>query len=355
MKIINFESSPLSYRYYGGDAGRKVGVVYDGADWMLKYPGPTRNMQGSVPSYTSAPLSEYLGSHVYEMLGIPVHETTLGIRDARIVCACRDFVADGTRLVEFRDLKNSLSDDEPGFSDAPSSGRSVILADVRAAINRHPLLHEIQGVNERFWDMFVVDAFIRNIDRNNTNWGVLTGNGQPRLAPVYDNGSSFFNKRTPRAIAEHLHDPDLLRRDVLDVRSCYLNDAGRPIAPLKYISSLQDDDCNQALDRFMAAFDPHKFDELLDSIPEQSLGITICTDEYREYHRQVIHQRYESVFVPAFEKMRSQRSAEPQEPQQARGGQKVRVLSSIKERAERRAQTSQTADQKTRGPRSAIR
>jgi hypothetical protein len=305
-EIANFEACEPSGRFYGGDAGRKIGVVYNGVNWILKFPGPTRHLEGSVPSYTSAPMSEFLGSRVYAMLGIPVHETRLGVSGGKLVCACRDFVPDDGKLYEFRDLKNSLSDDEPGFSEAPSSGRGVMLADVRAAIHRIPELRGIPRVGERFWDMFVTDSFIRNIDRNNTNWGILTGGGRPpQLAPVYDNGSSFFNKRTLAQIDRRLADDDLIRQDVLDVRSCYTDDTGGQIAPLKYIASGQDEECNQALARFVTRFAPDAFDCLLDSIPGQMYGITIMPDAYREYHRKVLRLRYENVFLPAWGKIGS--------------------------------------------------
>ena len=163
IDIQDFESCETSGQFYGGNAGRKIGLVWRDGDWLVKFPGTTRNLQGSVPSYTTAPVSEWLGSHVYAALGIPVHETVLGIRDGRIVCACRDFTFPDSRLVNFHDLKNSLSDDEPGFTEDASTGSGVVLADVRSAIHRIPVLRSIDGVSDRFWDMFVVDAFIRNI------------------------------------------------------------------------------------------------------------------------------------------------------------------------------------------------
>lgn len=215
------------------------------------------------------------------------------------------FLPEGKRLVEFRDLKNSLSDDEPGFSEAPSSGRGVVLADVRAAIRRIPVLAGLPGVGGRFWDMFVVDAFIRNIDRNNTNWGVIMNGGPVELAPVYDNGSSFYNKRTPRALGERLVDPSLLHMDALDVRSCFTDDQGNPIAPLKYIASLQDGECNAALRRFVDRYDPAEFDRLLEDIPEQVYGVTVITPAYREYHRRLLRIRYKEVFQPAADKLRA--------------------------------------------------
>ena len=99
MALIDFEGCEKSRRFYAGNAGRKIGVVWNGGNWILKFPGPTGRLQGSVPSYTTAPLSEFLGSHVYGMLGIPVHETVLGIRGGKVVCGlqtrCRNTSAAG--------------------------------------------------------------------------------------------------------------------------------------------------------------------------------------------------------------------------------------------------------------------
>lgn len=308
IRFADFEDLPKSGRFYSGNAGRKVGVRWRDADWILKFPGPTGKLQGSVPSYTTAPISEFLGSHIYEGLGIPVHETVLGIRDGKVVCACRDFVPDGSRLVEFHDLKNSLSDDETGFVESASTGSGVVLADVRASIHRIPELASIPNTKDRFWDMFVVDAFIRNIDRNNSNWGVLSdSSGRFSLAPVYDNGNSFNNERTDSGIMKRLSSPDFIRQDALDVRSCYMTDRGKPIAPLKYISSGQDGDCTAARLRFMDRFSLEACRDLVDSIPDQALGVTALPEGFHEYHKAVLSYRYKHAFMPAWKELRATR------------------------------------------------
>ena len=43
------------------------------------------------------PLSEYLGSHIYSILGYPAHETILGVRDGLLVVACKDFCEEDER------------------------------------------------------------------------------------------------------------------------------------------------------------------------------------------------------------------------------------------------------------------
>ena len=42
-------------------------------------------------SYTTSPVSEYIGSHIYQSMGFPVHETKLGTYQNKVVVACKDF------------------------------------------------------------------------------------------------------------------------------------------------------------------------------------------------------------------------------------------------------------------------
>ena len=136
VEIADLRDCAPSGLFYGGRAGQKEGILIEGEPWIAKYPRTTRDLAGKhLPSYTSSPVSEYLGSHIYGLLGIPVHETMLGYRAGKIVCACRDFTFPNARLFEFKEIKNALSDDDAGFSSAPSDGEVVLLGDVLAAIN----------------------------------------------------------------------------------------------------------------------------------------------------------------------------------------------------------------------------
>ena len=92
IQLIDFNESKIAKGvFYGGDAGAKDAVVYEGEAWMLKYPKTTRDFMDPQISYTTSPLSEYLGSKIYETLGIPVHETLLGMKKNKVVVACKDF------------------------------------------------------------------------------------------------------------------------------------------------------------------------------------------------------------------------------------------------------------------------
>lgn len=300
ITVEDFEQAPLSRRYYGGSVGRKIGIRWNDDNWLLKFPKNTRDLHGSVPSYSTASLSEYLGSHVYASLGIDVHDTLLGIRDGKLVCACRDFVKNGYTLYDFRNLKNSVNDELTGFSQDASDGMSVVLPDVIAAIAHIDVFKDTPNVLERFWDMFVTDAFIRNIDRNNTNWGVLISDTDIKLAPVFANSNSFNNQRTPSAISQRLNNADLLRQDALDVRSCFVTTQGKPIASLTYIASGEDPDCNAALQRFINRLDMRAIIDLFYNIPDSARAVDIIDDVYRQYHLALLKYRVEHVLLPTY-------------------------------------------------------
>lgn len=89
VEIADLRRCEPSGLFYGGRAGQKEGILIDGEPWIAKYPRTTRDLQGkNLPSYTSSPVSEYLGSHIYALLGIPTHETLLGYRGGKTRSRC---------------------------------------------------------------------------------------------------------------------------------------------------------------------------------------------------------------------------------------------------------------------------
>lgn len=307
IDLVDFNGYAPGAAFYGGNAGRKIGIAYNGDIWMVKYPEPTRGMKGRIASYTTSPLSEYLGSHIYELLGIPVHETVLGHREGKLVCACRDFTtASGCKLVDFHDLKNSMPDDAAlDFERRPSDGQSVYLSDVLGTIYGYEPIAGVSGVVDRFWDMFVIDSLVGNSDRNNTNWGFLAdGRGSLALAPVFDNGNSFFNKRRDSQNALRLEDENLLKQDVLvGMQTCYLKDDGHRVNPVKYVMSAADERCSAAVARLAAAYDERQVYGLIDSLPEEQLGIRVVSAEVKEFYKRCLSGRMERVFYPTAEKI----------------------------------------------------
>ena len=101
MFLIDFNECIENNKAYGGMAGSKLGIIYQNEDWILKFPKTTKGMRETEISYTTSPLSEYIGSHVYEILGYPVHETRLGVKDHKLVVACKKFTNAKVKVKEF--------------------------------------------------------------------------------------------------------------------------------------------------------------------------------------------------------------------------------------------------------------
>ena len=99
--LIDYTNIPDNINLYGGNAGFKKGVTVDGVDWIIKFPQETLTFKNVDISFTTAPLSEYIGSHIYDILGYKVHNTKLGvcnnalINRRQLVVACEDFTCNG--------------------------------------------------------------------------------------------------------------------------------------------------------------------------------------------------------------------------------------------------------------------
>lgn len=111
---MDFTNLPRKNKTYAGANGSKISVDIDGELYMLKFPAlPSRNKE---MSYTNGCISEYLGSHIFEIVGIPVQKTMLGTfkknGKEKIVVACKDFTSHDTVLQDFASLKNTIIDSE---------------------------------------------------------------------------------------------------------------------------------------------------------------------------------------------------------------------------------------------------
>ena len=310
MNIIDFSNAPeASFVFYGGDAGAKEALLYDNATWMIKYPKTTRDLVNPQISYTTSPLSEYLGTKIYQLLGHPTHDVLLGVRKNKLVVACKDFTWESTgtagqhkpyELIHFHYLKNRfMSSDLESYS---GTGSETLLDEVLATIEGEKTLTALGGVSKRFWDMFVIDAFIGNNDRNNGNWGVLLDqrSGTIALAPVYDNGNAFFNKRSTAQMHKRLGDDNLMADDAYRNPTCVykykdFDSESHKINPFQFLEKTQIAECRQALERFLVAVNLEQIDELIDSIPEHHEAWRIMPSQQKVFYKKLLELRLDKL------------------------------------------------------------
>ncbi len=306
-RIFELDEYPINERNgtYGGKAGSKEAITINKEYWIVKYPQSTKNMRGMLNPYTTSPLSEYIGSNIYDILGFDVHRTILGIRNNKLVVACKDFCKNEGSLREIRTLKNvynkELSDKLEQSMSSTSSSRLVDIDDLLTHLEYNPILNQINGIKNHFWNQFVVDILINNNDRNNGNWGLIYENGKYSIAPVYDNGSSFSNKLPDDKLSVMLQNDDRLTQSVFSSQTTYQKNGNLIFA--KDILSLESLDLDEAITRIVPiiADKSGEIESFINNIPESYKEYTVCSKARKEFYIKTINIRIENLLKPRLE------------------------------------------------------
>lgn len=299
--LIDFTDLPVRKKTYAGANGSKLCVMYQGAPYMLKFPAaPSRN---KAISYANGCISEYLGCHIFELIGIPVQETLLGLyrkggKD-KIVVACRDFTSPGIVLQDFASLKNTIID-------SGHNGYGTELSEVLSTIAEQQAVDPVL-LTERFWDMFIVDALIGNWDRHNGNWGFLYDeeNDQMTLAPVYDCGSCLY-PQADEAIMQSVLDSQAERHTrVFNIPTSGLKINNQKINYFDFLTSLQNPDCNRALKRIVPRIDMEAICRMVDETP-------FITDLQKQFYKTMLQERKKCILDHALKLLRKRERARQQ-------------------------------------------
>lgn len=302
MKLVDFDNLQQNQKMYGGTAGRKMGITYEGKDYLLKFPGNLREqqMKNINLSYSNSPVCEYIGSKIYELVGLHVHNTILGTRNGKIVVACEDFLKDEDRLYEFDKIKVTF---EPHFLDSngnETNGVGVDLYEIMMTIQEHPFLQDISGVKEHFWNMFVIDALIGNTDRNNSNWGIiLRKNGSKEIAPVYDNGNCLNNKWDDEKMQVVMSDAVKMENEAYKARRCIFELYGKRINPYHIIESMDYQECSEAICRLVPQIGSN-----MDKIQTMINEISVLSKIQKKFFTSIIEYRYEKVLLECAKRMK---------------------------------------------------
>ena len=290
--MVDFTSLPVRNKTYAGANGSKISVLYNNELYMLKFPAiPAINKD---MSYANGCISEYLGCHIFESVGIPVQKTLLGTYTIngkeKIVVACKDFTTNGLVLQDFASLKNTIID-------SAHNGYGTELSDIEKTLEEQTAI-EPQKLIEWFWDMFIVDALIGNWDRHNGNWGFLynTETDEISLAPIYDCGSCLFPQADEEIMKKTLEDPAEREIRVFERPLSGIKINGQKIQYFKFISSLENSSCNKALERILPKINMDKINRIIDEPP-------IISDLQKEFYKTMLRERKERILDFSYQKL----------------------------------------------------
>lgn len=264
--MIDFTNMPIKKKAYGGANGSKLSVVYNNELYMLKL--PMHALKNPNLSYTNSCTSEYIGCHIFNMLGVKAQETLLGSFEyhgkVRTVVACKDFTVSGVVIMDFASVKNQIID-------SASNGYGTELSDILDTIERQTVV-DTNELKEHFWNMFVIDAFIGNWDRHNGNWGFLYNQETDymEIAPIFDCGSSLFPQIDDELIKKVITSKSEMNARVYDMPTSAILIDGKRANYYQVITSNKYKECTAAVRRIVPKIDLDIINNLIDSVSQLS-------------------------------------------------------------------------------------
>lgn len=291
--MLDFTNCEINkFKYYGGKNGGKICIKYDNEDYMLKFPGINEGI--SEHGYSNNCLSEYVACNIIRILGLKVQDVLLGLYNLngseKIVVACKDFTSDGTVLKQFAELKNSQIE-------TSKNGYGTELEEIIETIEEQQI-YDTKELKEFFWNMFISDCLVGNFDRHNGNWGFLINERSKKIeiAPIYDCASCLYPQLTDERIEQIINDKSEMEARVFVFPTSAIKINDKKINYFEYISSLQNEDCNQALLRIFPKINIQEIYNIIDTTP-------FISDIRKEFYKKIINMRYEKILQYSYEKL----------------------------------------------------
>lgn len=288
--MIDFTECKINnFKYYGGKNGRKICVTYNNEDYMLKF--PTLNKGIYMNGYI---ISEYISCNIIKTLGMNVQDTLLGLYKVngkeKIVVACKDFTSNGTILKQFAELKNSQIE-------SSENGYGTELSEIMETIEGQ-LVYDSRELKKFFWKMFIVDSLLGNFDRHNGNWGFLINESERKIkiAPIYDCASCLYPQLTDEKLQEIINDNMEIDSRVFVFPTSAIKIDNKKINYFKHISSLENEDCNEALINIYPKINFEKINKIIEETP-------FISEIRKEFYKKILEQRYDKILKYSYEKL----------------------------------------------------
>ena len=272
-----YQKTPVMF----SGAEKKFEIIIDGHKYIVKF------QKNSEVGFTYNYVSEYLGSHIFQSVGIPVQETFLGTYDGKHVVVVKNFLEPEDIFIAFNGVgESSLERDKELYQ--------YTYEDITAMLTENMKSTNVTETIERFWDMFIVDALIGNFDRHGGNWGFIKRDNKYRIAPVYDNGSSLYPKlNSDTKIAEVLASQEEIDKRIYQFPTSHIKMNNRKSSYFEVISSLQFEACNEALKRIVPRIDMERIHKIIDDIEEIS-------ELRKQFYKTMLQQRYEKILLYSY-------------------------------------------------------
>ena len=282
--MIDFTNCEQKKKTYGGANGNKISIIFDNELYMLKMPC-IANKNDNL-SYSNSTISEYLGCNIFNMLGVEAQTTLLGTYKyhdtTKIAVACKDFTNSETVFLDFASVKNSVLD-------SSSNGFGTKIEDILYAIDNQKNVDQ-KLLRDRFWDMFVIDAFIGNWDRHNGNWGFIYNQRTDHmsLAPVFDCGSSLYPQVDEELMKKILSSTKEMNARIYDIPTSSILFNGHRGNYFEILTAHKIKDLDEAIERIIPKIKLEEINTLIDSVE-------YITDLHKKFLKTMLKKRKELI------------------------------------------------------------
>ena len=142
-----------------------------------------------------------------------------------------------------------------------------------------------------------MDALLGNLDRHGANWGFIKENNRYTLAPIFDNGSCLFpNLVDESEMMEIIESEEETDKRIYRFPTSQVRLNGKKSSYYEVISSLQYEECNEALRYVMQKLDMTKVEKLIDDTP-------LISDVQKTFYKHMLTARYNKILLASLEKL----------------------------------------------------
>ena len=293
MKPIEFSKYESDAHSYGGSDDKRC-IFMDGKYYMVKLPNRISSPNSLQTSVSNNVISEYIGSHIMQSLGLESQNTLLGLWNGQVVVACEDFRKTGQELHEFSWYMQNV---------IPKSqiGRIPTYDQLYEVFEECVFLQPIkQDAIERYWDIIIGDALLGNFDRHKDNFGFLVnGYGDIQLAPVYDCGSCLYPSLSEENFSFILESQEEVEKRIYQFPKIALNrnqnkNKENKFGYLELLSSNFDVECTKALLGLYQQIDMDEVCSIIENTP-------FISDTRKQFYEIMLQYRKELIIDKSYE------------------------------------------------------
>lgn len=188
-------------------------------------------------------------------------------------------------------MKNTIIDSE-------NNGYGTELNDILRTIEEQTAI-DSKKLSDWFWDMFIVDALIGNWDRHNGNWGFLYNiqTDEIELAPIFDCGSCLYPQADERIMQRTLDESAEREVRIFERPLSGIKIDGKKIQYFKFISSLNNKECNKALKRIIHRINMNNIYKIVEDTP-------FISDLQKEFYKTMLRERKERILDFSYQKLK---------------------------------------------------